>query len=260
MEYREVAEARGLSGLRLVLTRGFPNPWGEFAKGVFRVKRLPFVAVSQYPGKPDAELRDWIGQNSAPAAVYGDEPARTSWAPILHLAERLEPDPPLLPLEEHDRILMLGLCEEIAGEDGLGWNRRRKVIIDSLNTQFVAPEQNGGVNWVAIKYGGPNREGERERVVARMVTVLRAVGTQAEAMRAAGERYLIGGRLSALDLLWAGFSQLLDPLSRSVCSISEEVRTLYTETEPRIRAALTPELMAHRDFIYTEHMTPPANL
>ena len=35
---------------------------------------------------------------------------------------------------------------------------------------------------------------------------------------------------------------------------------MYTETEPRVRAALTPELLAHRDFIYADHMTPPTHL
>jgi hypothetical protein len=64
-------------------------------------------------------------------AINDAEPVRASWGPILHLAERLERDPPLLPSAQEDRVRMLGLCEELAGEDGLGWNRRRLVLADS---------------------------------------------------------------------------------------------------------------------------------
>ena len=35
MEYLSVEEAKNRSGLRLVLTRGVPGPWGEAAKAIF---------------------------------------------------------------------------------------------------------------------------------------------------------------------------------------------------------------------------------
>jgi hypothetical protein len=38
------------------------------------------------------------------------------------------------------------------------------------------------------------------------------------------------------------------------------VRALYTIGEARIRAAFTPALLEHRDFMYTRHMAPPTRL
>ena len=37
-EYTEIEDARGLGGMRLVLTAGVPGPFGEAAKAVFHVK------------------------------------------------------------------------------------------------------------------------------------------------------------------------------------------------------------------------------
>src|SRR5215471_17382989 len=123
-EYVGIAEARGMSGLRLVLTAGVPGPWGEAAKAIFQVKRLPFVRVRQDAGAEDPALRDWTGQTSAPVAVWDDERPRCTSLEILMLAERLAPEPALLPREAEERALAIGLCHEIVGEGGLGWNRR----------------------------------------------------------------------------------------------------------------------------------------
>jgi hypothetical protein len=262
MEFIEVAEARELPGLRLVLTRGVPHPWGEFAKGVFRVKRLPFVAVSHYPMQPNEELREWTGQTSGPAAINDAEPVRASWGPILHLAERLERDPPLLPSAQEGRVRMLGLCEELAGEDGLGWNRRRLVLAESGSADRppAAWPAVDRPRIIQIKYGGKLNSDERERAIGRIVAIVGAVGAQAELARSRGELYMFGGRLSAIDIMWAGFTQMLEPLPDEVCPIPPQMRALYTVAEPRIRAMLTPALLAHRDFMYMEHMTPPTDL
>ena len=44
-DWVSVEEARALPGLRLVLTRGVPGPWGETAKNLLHVKGIPWVAV-----------------------------------------------------------------------------------------------------------------------------------------------------------------------------------------------------------------------
>ncbi len=261
MEYIEVEEARKLRGLRLVLTRGVPNPWGESAKGIFRAKRIPFAAVSQYSGEPNAALRDWTGQTSGPAAIYDDEPAKLSWAPILHLAERIRPDPPLLPDAGDDRIRMLGLCEELAGEDGLGWHRRKHAMLDwPADDAPGSPLPAENANRIRGKYGYSTAADTAERSIGRMLDVLAALGRCAAQAKDAGERYLIGGRLSALDILWAGFCGVFIPIPQTICPIPDDVRALYTIGEARIRAAFTPALLEHRDFMYTRHMAPPTRL
>jgi len=80
-EYVEVETARTLPGLRLVLTAGAPGaPWTEAAKGIFEVKKIPFVRVAQRPGVTDAALREWTGHANAPIALYDDErPVPAGW-------------------------------------------------------------------------------------------------------------------------------------------------------------------------------------
>ena len=48
--YLSVEEAISLKGLRLVLTRGVPGPWGEAAKAILHVKNIPYVRVAQTAG------------------------------------------------------------------------------------------------------------------------------------------------------------------------------------------------------------------
>ena len=260
-DFIEVEEARGRSGLRLVLTRGVPNPWGETVKGIFHMKRIPFAPVSQYPGEPNAALREWTGQTSGPVAVWEDEPPKVSWGPVLHLAERLEREPPLLPVDEENRIAMLGLCEELAGEDGLGWHRRRHSMVAwPTDDRGVGPLPAANVRRIQQKYGHSSAPEVAEASIARMIVIVGAMAARAEAAQARGERYLIGGRLSALDILWAGFCGLFVPIPEAICILPPEIRALYTMEEPRVRAAFTPALLAHRDFMYTHHLEPPTQL
>ena len=131
MQYTEIGEAIGRGGLRLVLTAGVPGPWGESAKGIFRVKKIPYLAVRQNAGQHDEELLGWTRQTSAPVAMYEDERPRSGWAEILFLAERLQPVPALLPRDPAERALALGLAHEICGEHGLGWTRRLMLLKDA---------------------------------------------------------------------------------------------------------------------------------
>lgn len=259
MEYYEVEQARQMQGLRLVLTRGFLNPWGETAKAVFRIKGIPFIAVSQHPGQPNDALREWTGQTSGPAAIYGDEPPRLSWGPVLHLAERLEPEPPLLPQETESRIRVLGLCEELAGEDGLGWNRRLHSMAQWADVGD-APWPKEDAERLLRKFASRRGPEVVNRAARRMIEILGAMAQVAEARDLAQQRYLIGGQLTILDAMWAAFCNILDPLPPHICEITDELRQMYTMSDPDVRAALSPALLDHRDFMYTHHMEPPVSL
>ena len=124
MEYRSIADARTLDGLRLILTAGVPGPWSESAKAVFRARGVPYTPIEQELGGDNEEQVSWLGIRNAPVALYNDEKPRSGWAEILFLAERLGSGPSLIPEDPFDRALMFGLAHEIAGEDGLGWCRR----------------------------------------------------------------------------------------------------------------------------------------
>jgi hypothetical protein len=124
LAYVSVEEAVALPGLRVAFSQGVPGPWGVGARAILEYKAIPFVAVPQIPGGANEALQRWTGQPSAPVAVYEDERPRASWSEIILLAERLAPEPRLIPADAEDRAAMFGLCHELCAEDGLGWSIR----------------------------------------------------------------------------------------------------------------------------------------
>jgi hypothetical protein len=127
-QYVDVEQAVGMSGLRVVLSPGVPGPWSEAAKGILHVKRIPYVKVRQEVGGENAALLRWTAQTTAPAFVYENERPRSIWNDQLYLAERLKPEPPLIPEDIGDRALMFGLSNELCGEIGFGWSRRLMLL------------------------------------------------------------------------------------------------------------------------------------
>jgi len=256
MEYRSVAEARDLAGLRLVLTTGVPGPWGEAAKSIFHVKGLSYVPVAQYAGMPNEELVAWTGCNNAPVAVYDGEAPRSGWAEILFLAERLSPQPRLIPDDAADRALMFGLCHEICGENGFGWSRRL-TLIEPLMAPGVsgAARRSGEVLGARYGYSAAAAAAATDRVVA----VLKLLSGQLARQKQAGRDFLVGNALSAVDIHWATFAVLLDPLAEEQCPMPDYLRGWYTNVSAEVAAAVDPALMAHRDHIYRNYLQLPMN-
>ena len=130
LKYATIQEAKTMSGLRLVLGAStVPGPWREACKGIFYVKGVPYTPVaSAGQDGSQRELVEWTAQTSAPVAIWNDERPRSTWIEQLYLAERLQPEPALIPADADDRVSMFGLINEIAGENGLGWQRRHLMI------------------------------------------------------------------------------------------------------------------------------------
>jgi glutathione S-transferase len=256
-DYLDVAEARGRGGMRVAITAGFPGPWGEAAKGIYRLKAIPFAMVRQIAGAPNDELFAWTGHRNAPVAVYDEERPRVHWADILVQAERIAPEPRLLPRDAELRVRMFGLANELCGEDGLGWHRRQELLDDMRSGLEApgAPEAGRRVfRGLAERYAySPEAAAASKRRTLEIVELLAA---QLRAQRAAGRRYLVGGELSALDVYWATFAVLLYPLSEEHCRMDPGLRASYTARDPRLRAAAA-DLLAHRDFVYREHLGLP---
>ena len=125
-QYLNTAEAIGRSGVRMVVVGGVPSPWGEAAKGILHIKGIDWAAVMlAYDDEPQKE---WAGQRTGPVLINDAERPRSGWAEILLLAERLSPQPPLLPTDPAQRALTFGLAHEICGEEGLGWMRRLQLV------------------------------------------------------------------------------------------------------------------------------------
>lgn len=255
-DYVEVEQARGMSGLRLVLTAGVPGPWGEAAKAIFRVKEVPFVRVRQAAGQPNPALREWTGRENAPIAVYEDEEPRDGWADILWLAERLGPEPALVPDDPEARARMFGLAHEICGGGGFAWQRRLMLLQPMLEADPPPPEAMAAIGRRLGNRYGYSREAAAA-APARVAATLSQLSAQLLAQRRAGSRYFIGDALTALDLYWATFAAMVEPLPDAQCPMGQPMRAGYTLRDATARAAADPILLEHRDFIYDAHLELP---
>lgn len=253
-EWVKVRDAVDLPGLRLVLSQGVPNPWSEAAKGVFEVKKIPFVRVIQTVMGKNAALQEWTGQTSAPVAVYEDEKPRTTWSETLLLAERLAPEPALLPRDPEERALAFGLLHEIAGQLGFGWCRRMHFTHAALNDPQAGLQPVG--DYVGGRYG---YEWADQALVRKRVDELLAMfAARLHRQRQLGSPYYLGDQLTAVDIYWATFAALLQPLPPDLCPMHELSRAFYTLRNEEFRP--DPILFEHRDRIYRDHLTLPIAL
>lgn len=256
IEFVELEEARKRGGLRMTVVPGVPSPWGEAAKGILHVKKIPWVAVHMPPG--ENPVTEWSGSTSAPVAMYEDEAPRPGWAEILNLAERLEPSPPLLPSEPEQRALALGFAHEICGEMGLAWSRR----IDAIARSFATDGKEGFVlpvaKYLAPKYGW--REGLGELAHARVIEIVGLLARRLRAQREAGSDYYFGNALSAVDIYSASFVVMFKPLPEEHCPMPAPLRAGFESMDDATRDALDPILFEHRDRIYAEHLELPLTL
>ncbi|MDO8432742.1 MAG: hypothetical protein Q7S58_10090 [Candidatus Binatus sp.] len=256
--YVEVEEAIAMRGLRVVLSPGVPGPWSEAAKGILYVKKIPYVRVRQELAGDNLALLKWTAQTTAPAFVFEDERPRSLWIDQLYLCERLAPNPPLIPDPIDDRVLMFGLSNELCGENGFGWQRRLMLIHATL-TSPKAPEQaRKPSEFLGQKYGYDAILAEA--APRRVAAIVERLSAQLKNQQSRGSRFLVGDALSALDIYWAAFAALIDPLPDEVCKMAPGFRRGYHCTDPVVRAALAPELLAHRDFIYQNYLELPLDM
>lgn len=257
MDYIEVGEARERDGLRLVLTAGVPGPWGEAAKGVFHVKKIPYTPVRQSGGQPNDELRAWTGFDNAPQAVYEDEGARIGWSEILFLAERLAPAPSLLPANPRERSWMFGLLHEIAGEMGFAWCRRLQLLhpILQLPEGAAPPQLLDSISRLAGKYGYSAKQ--TAAADQRVVEILELLSAVLREQRDRGSDFFVGQSLSAVDIYWATFAAMLEPLPPEECPMDDMLRGGYQLSEQKALAAADRVLLEHRDRIYGDYLELP---
>lgn len=266
LQYASIAEARRMSGLRIVLgAYTDPGMWREACKGICHVKKLDYVpVVTASAGRADTEfgldgadreLFEWTAQSSAPVMVWNDERPRSTWIEQLYLAERLAPEPALIPSRAEDRVRMFGLANELCGERGFGWMGRLMLV--DMGMEPLAKDGPEYAFWRKFgqKYGLD--AAELAAAPGRMAEIMTLLDGQLAAEQAAGRRFFVGSALSALDIYWATFLGLIDPLPEEACPMASFFRPLYTNEHPVVRGALTPRLREHRDFIYREYLELP---
>ena len=251
MDYKSPKEAQDLPGLRLALTTGLPAPWSMTARFMFDVKGIDYIPVTQQGGGANVDLLDWTGHRNAPVAMYEDEPARTNWADIIDLAERLQPEPRLIPEDTEERIRMFGLANEICGAGGMTYASRHAMVSSMLGSGIDGMVRAGERMGKAYVY---TKDAEAKGG-ARVAQVLQTLAAELEAQKAAGSRYFVGGSLTALDLIWASFSNTVRPLPEEVNPMDPGMRAMYQSMGSG--AALPDILFEHRDYIYENHLTLP---
>lgn len=250
-------EAQNRSGLRLVLTTSVPGPWGEAAKALFHVKNIPHLRVAQEGGGSNDALVAWTGERNAPQAILDDEKTCSHWRDIIALAERMEAEPALCPTGQEDREEMFRLIGLLADENGLGWQRRLMLF----GPMMALPEDHPGHQMVAGMAGRYGYTKEAENEAPRLIIkILEEFSQRHQENLEAGRSFLMGDSLSALDLYWAAFAALIEPLPHAICPMPEMIRGSYLCEDPDIRGALNPGLLEHRDAIYQQWLEVPLDL
>lgn len=257
LKYVSLAEAKNMSGLRLILgAHTIPGPWREACKGIFYVKKIPYTAVaSAGQDGSDRELREWTAQASAPVAIWNDERPRSIWIEQLFLAERLQPTPSLIPTNMEERVTMFGIINEICGENGFAWSKRLTMIHGTVTDPKTDESTRAFWFKFGTKYG--YSAAAAEVAPARMAEVVRFLGARLAQQRARGSKFFIGNQLSALDIYWAAFAALIQPLPPELCPMATVFRAFYTEKNPVVTSAMPPALLEHRDVIYREYLELP---
>lgn len=245
LAYVSVEEAIALPGLRVAFTQGVPGPWGEAVKAFLAIKDIPFVPVVQEGGQPNAALAAWTGQSSAPVAVLDDERPRAHWSELLMLVERLQPEPPLIPADEEDRTAMFGIAHALCGEDGFGWSAR-------LLTFEAIERTTGGVPVDHMKRkfaSGASLDHAAGRCRAIMAMLARRLE--------AGNPYLVGEALSAADIYWTAFSNMVAPMDASACPMPDFYRAWTGAVADMLGDPVPPILIAHRERMLRDHFRLP---
>jgi hypothetical protein len=254
LQYRSFQEIVDHSGLRIVMVQGMPSPWARAAKTIFEVKGLEYVAAPWVPGEANDEIAKWGGKASAPIVAWATERPINRWMDILYLSERLAPKPSMIPRDATQRALMIGLSNEICGPLGIGWNRRLQLFAPMLASGNPPPQ----IARMGGKYG--YNEGDAQAAGERIAQSLKALDAQIKPQHARGVHFFVGDALSALDIYWTAFANLLDPLPKEQCPMPEAYRPGFTVNDPLVKEALTLLLLEHRSRIVGEYFRNPMEL
>ena len=72
-----------------------------------------------------------------------------------------------------------------------------------------------------------------------------------------GERFYMGGTLSAVDIYSATFMAYFKPLAAEHSPMPDSIRSAFESMSEQINKALDPILIEHRDVIYSEYLELP---
>jgi glutathione S-transferase len=253
LDFADLETARAARGVRMVVSGAVASPWSEAAKGLFRLARIPVLAMRTVPG--DASHVPWTQSHNVPVVFHDDEPPRTVWSQIVALAARLAPsDVKLLPSEIRERSTTIGLIHEIAGEQGIGWNARIMMIHASLSSEGKRGFPLPIAKRLAGKYGyTPDAlEPGRAQVIAALTALAEQLGDRP---------YFAGDKPGALDVYSATFLTPLTEITDAVCpQMHPMLRAAFGTAREELAQYVPAALFAQRTRMFEHHLAFPIPL
>jgi glutathione S-transferase len=137
---------------------------------------------------------------------------------------------------------------------GLIWCRRLIGLAPHQESRPNDPD----VAAYTYKYG--SSRAELDTAMKRVTDVLALLSRRIRRQRDAGQEFLVGNSLSAVDIYWAVSANLFSPLPGDLLPLPEDVRArVLREAEPLTRA-LDPLLLEHQHAIYRRWLRLPVEL
>ena len=252
LQYVDLDTAKAAKGVRIVATNAVPSPWGEAAKALFTIAKIPALCVRATRG--DTAVRDWMQTHNVPVVFHDTEPPRSVWSQIVALASRLAGPGVLLPVEIDRRVETIGLINEIAGEDGLGWNARLMMIHASFTSDgkrgFPAPV----AQYLAAKYGYAPELIDAAK--GKAIAVLAALSG-----RLGNADYFHGDKPGALDAYVATFLTPATHIAPEDCpNLAAPLRMAFAAAADELAPHVPAPLLALRRRMFERHLAWPIEI
>ena len=194
-------------GTRITFIPGIQAIYAEALKNICYVKKIkitrvlhPFMGIDKKTGKDrQAKLYELTSQTSLPTMFHDEERPRNVWIEQLALAEKIGSSDSinLIPDNFRDRSDMIGLCAIVLGEDGFVWNMR--ILSDGP---------------LARKYGFS--DDASCKAPSKMAEIVSVIDRQLEKQKEKDSKYLIGDKISAIDIYWSTISMTILPASLEI--------------------------------------------
>ena len=241
------------TGVRVTMSKGFPALYSECLKNICYCKNIPIIRVIHPNMGKDRKtgedrqkrLFELTAQTSLPVMWYNDERPRSNWSEQLALCERIGTGPKLVPDNMRERAEMFGLCAIILAEDGMLWNSR--IVND---------------NPLGRKYG--YSKAASLEAPDKMAGVIKLVCDRLAEQKRNGSPYLVGNRLTAVDIYWATMSYNLlvpDEDFMPPTTKSQMMKIMFGNLPFAVEAVLDKAIvLEHREYILRKYCEVPVVL
>jgi hypothetical protein len=254
LQYRSFQEIVDHSGLRIVMVQGMPSPWAQAAKTIFEVKGLEYVAAPWVPGEANDEIAKWGwgGQRADRRMGHRKTDQPVDGHPLPERAARAKA------VDDSARRDTAGIDDRPLERDLRTSRHRMEQAIAAIAPMLASGNPPPQIARMGGKYG--YNEADAKAAGERTAQSLKALDAQLKSQYARGVHFFVGDALSALDIYWTAFANLLDPLPKEQCPMPEAYRPGFTVNDPVVKEALTPLLFDHRSRIFGEYFRNPMEL